>query len=146
MPTTSTTSSWLFPPTTTEVQFDEKWAFVGKKEKNGEADEPTAGDCWDHTAIDPENRLIVGLVVGKRTAASTHALVRDFRARTGGRVMRLMTSDEYSAYPDAIRAAYGRVVEPPRTGRPGRPRQPYVELPPDVTYATGHKERKNNRV
>src|SRR5450755_191818 len=29
----STTSWWLFPPATREVQLDEKWAFVGKKEK-----------------------------------------------------------------------------------------------------------------
>ena len=70
-------------------------------------------------AIDPESRLIVSLVVGKRTAESTHALVQDFRARTGGRVMRLMTSDEHAPYEEAIRAAYGRVVEPPRTGRRG---------------------------
>ena len=104
------------------------------------------GDCWDHVAIDPESRLIVSLVVGKRTAESTHALVQDFRARTGGRVMRLMTSDKHAPYEEAIRAAYGRVVEPPRTGRRGRPRKPYVEVPPEVTYATVHKERENNRV
>ena len=67
----------------------------------------------------------MSLVVGKRTAESVSAVVRDFRRRTGGRVMRLVTSDEYPAYPDAIRAAYGQIVGPPRTGRPGRPRKPY---------------------
>ena len=46
-------------------------------------------------AIDPESRLIVSVVVGKWTAESTQALVQDFRARTGGRVMRLITSDEH---------------------------------------------------
>ncbi len=89
---------------------------------------------------------MVSLVVGKRTADAASAVVRDFRRRTAGRVMRLMTSDEYPAYPDAIRAAYGQVVVPPRTGRPGRPRRPFVILPPTVTYATVHKERANNRV
>ena len=68
MPSDCTTSSWLFPPTTTEVQFDEKWDFVAKKERNCEPDEATAGDCWDHVALDPESRLVVSLVVGKRTA------------------------------------------------------------------------------
>jgi len=29
-------SWWLFPPATREVQFDEKWSFVGKKEKHCE--------------------------------------------------------------------------------------------------------------
>lgn len=88
----------------------------------------------------------MSLVVGKRTDDATHALVRDFHRRTGGRVMRLMTSDEYPAYATAIRATYGRVVTPPRTGRPGRPRKSYTEIPAGVTYATVHKERENNRV
>jgi hypothetical protein len=39
----STTSSWLFPPTTTAVQFDEKWSFVGKKEKNRDPEDDKAG-------------------------------------------------------------------------------------------------------
>lgn len=85
-------------------------------------------------------------VVGKRTEEATHTLVADFHRRTGGRVMRLMTSDEYPAYPAAIRAAYGRVVTPPRTGRPGRPRAADAVVPPEVTYATVHKTRENNRV
>lgn len=85
-------------------------------------------------------------MVGKRTAEAVSGVVRDFRRRTGGRVMRLITSDEYPAYTDAIRTAYGQVVVPPRTGRPGRPRNPYTVVPPGVTYATVHKERENNRV
>ena len=85
-------------------------------------------------------------MVGKRTAEATRALVLDFRRRTGSRVMRLMTSDEYPAYEEAIRDAYGTRVIPPRTGRPGRPRKPHTAVSPGVTYATVHKERENNRV
>jgi IS1 family transposase len=146
MPNASTTNSWFFPPTTAEVQFDEKWSFVGRKEKNCQPDDSRRGDCWDHTAIDPESRLIVSLVVGKRTSEATHELVADFRRRTGDRIMRLMTSDEYSAYPEAIRAAYGREIVPPRTGKPGRPAGPRIELPAELVYATVHKEREKNRV
>lgn len=146
MPNTCTTNSWLFPPTTAEVQFDEKWAFVGKKEKNCGPDEAARGDCWDHVAVDPESRLVVSLVVGKRTEGATHELVRDVHARTRGRAMRRITSDEYPVYASAIRAVYGQVVTPPRTGRPGRPRKARTVVPADVTYATVHKERKDNRV
>jgi IS1 family transposase len=128
------------------VQFDEKWAFVGKKQKNCDPDDARRGDCWDHVALDPQSRLVVSLVVGKRTADATHALVRDFRRRTGGRVMRLMTSDEYPVYAEAIRDAYGSRVTPPRTGRRGRPRKPYTVVPPAVRYATVRKEKENNRV
>jgi IS1 family transposase len=109
-------------------------------------DDARRGDCWDHVALDPESRLVVGLVVGKRTTEAARALVYDFRRRTGSRVMRLMTSDEYPAYAEVIREAYGARVVPPRTGRPGRPRGPRTAAAPGVTYATVHKERENNRV
>jgi hypothetical protein len=85
-------------------------------------------------------------VVGKRTAEATRALVRDVRRRTGSRVVRLMASDEYPAYEEAIREAYGVRVVPPRTGRPGRPRKAYTGADPRLVYATVHKERENNRV
>jgi hypothetical protein len=97
-------------------------------------------------ALDPESRLVLSLVVGKRTEDATHELVRDFHRRTGGRVMRLLTSDEYSVYEAAIRETYDQKVTPPRTGRPGRPRKAQTVVPPEVTYATVHKERENNRV
>jgi IS1 family transposase len=97
-------------------------------------------------AIDPESRLVVSLVVGKRSEDATHELVQDFHTRTNGRVMRLITSDEYPVYESAIRAVYGQTVTPPRTGRPGRPRKAETVVPPEVTYATVHKQRKNNRV
>jgi len=90
--------------------------------------------------------LVVSLVVGKRTDEATRALVLDFRRRTGSRVMRLMTSDEYPAYEQAIRDAYGVRVVPRRTGRPGRPRRASTAVAPAVTYATVHKHRENNRV
>ena len=149
MPDASTTSSWLFPPRTREVQFDEKWSFVGKKEKHCGADRPgdaRCGDNWDHVAFDPESRLVVSVVPGKRTEDKVHHLVRDFRGRTEGRIMNLMTSDEYPAYKTAIFEAYGVVREQRRTGRPGRPRNPVKVLPEELKYATVHKEREKGRV
>src|SRR5512144_970968 len=92
-PTTLTTSTWLFPPQTREVQFDEKWSFVAKKEKHCDPADPAdaqQGDCWDHVAVDAEHRLVVSAVVGKRTAEHTQVLVEDLHRRTGGRIMRLM--------------------------------------------------------
>ena len=40
MPTMLTTSSWLFPPRTCEVQFDEKWSFVAKKQNELRSRQP----------------------------------------------------------------------------------------------------------
>jgi IS1 family transposase len=97
-------------------------------------------------AFDPEHRLVVRVVPGKRTEDKTQQLVQDFRARTGGRIMNLMTSDEYPAYKTAIFEAYAATVEQPRTGRPGRPRKPKKVLPKKRKYATVHKHRENGRV
>jgi IS1 family transposase len=142
-------SSWLFPPRTREVQFDEKWSFVGKKEKHCDLDEPAdtrQGDNWDHVAFDPEHRLVVSVVPGKRTSAQVRRLVQDFKQRTRGRIMDLITTDEYPVYATELLEAYGQQIVPARTGKPGRPQLPYRRPPPRMNYATVHKTRERGRV
>jgi len=149
MPGRPTTSWSPFPPRTTEVQFDEKWSYVAKKEANCDRSDPAddhKGDYWDHIAYDPEHRLVVAIVPGARDVEGTEALVGEFHRRTGGRAMRLMTSDAYPAYVTAILDAYGETVTPPRTGGPGRPRKASKRPPESLTYATVEKVRKKGRV
>ena len=70
-----------------EAQFDEKWAFVGKKQKHCDPADPAdaaCGDQWDHTAIDVQSRFVVSLEVGKRDRETVEATVKDFAERTGG--------------------------------------------------------------
>jgi IS1 family transposase len=143
------TNSWGFPPRTREVQFDEKWAFVAKKEKNCDPTDPAddhKGDTWDHVAFDPENRLVVSVVPGERTAENVVAVVEDFQRRTGGRPMNLITTDGYPASEEAILDAYGETVTPPRTGKPGRPKAPYKIPPKGLSYAVVEKTRAKGRV
>jgi IS1 family transposase len=131
------------------VQFDEKWAFVGKKEKHCDRDNPDddlCGDCWDHIALDPEHRLVVSVVLGLRTEEETQRLVDDFHQRTQGRSMNLMTSDENPAYAAAILQTYGETVQPRRKGKRGRQPAPIKRPPKKLTYATVHKTREKNRV
>ncbi len=144
-----TTNSWRFPPLTVEVQFDEKWSFVAQKEANCDRSDPAddhKGDYWDHVAYDPESRLILSVVPGARTIENTEILVEDTRRRTGGRLMNLMTSDDYPAYETAILHAYGETIVPARTGRPGRPKAAYQAPPPGLTYAVVEKVRAKGRV
>ena len=71
-----------------------------KKQRNcdpADPDDDHRGDYWDHVAFDPEHKLVVAVVPGARTIENTEALVTDFRRRTEGRVMNLMTSDENPA-------------------------------------------------
>ena len=149
MPRHFTSSWWRFSPKTREVQLDEKWAFVGKKEKRCNDDDPDdrqRGDNWDHVAYDPEHRLVVSVIPGKRTAKNVKKLVQDFKKRTAGRIMNLITSDEYRPYKKAILRAYGVKITPPPTGKPGRPKGTRWVAHRDLRYATVHKTRRSGRV
>ncbi len=122
---------------------------VAKKEANCDRTDPAddqKGDYWDHVAYDPEHRLVLAVVPGARDVEGTEALVGESRRRTGGRIMRLLTSDNYPAYETAILHAYGETVTPRRTGKPGRPKGPYTAPRPGLVYATVEKVRKKGRV
>jgi IS1 family transposase len=136
----------LFPPSTREVQMDEKWSFVGKKQANCNAEDLQQGDCWDHVAFDPEHRLVLSVLPAKRSTDSVVKLVEDFKRRTGGRIMNLITTDELPAYQVAILRVYGHRVVPLKQYKPGRNRQPYLVPPKQLVYATVHKTRENGRV
>src|SRR5512143_894029 len=145
MPRPSTRNWWLFPPQTREVQVDEKWGFVFQKEHACDADDPLdrlRGDDWDHTAVDPESRLLLALVPGKRDGDACKDLVQQVHNRTAGRTDLLITSDEHAPSETAIKEVYS--VERPRPKRPGpgRPPKPERILPADLCYATVRKTRE----
>jgi IS1 family transposase len=122
---------------------------VGKKEKHCNDNDPAdsqQGDNWDHVAYDPEHRLVISIIPGKRTEKNVAKLVRDFKKRTGGRMMNLITSDEYKPYKKAILKAYGKKMTPAHTGKPGRPKGSCRVPPEGLKYATVHKIRKKGRV
>jgi hypothetical protein len=131
------------------VQFDEKWSFVAKKQAHCDPDDPAddhEGDYRDHTAIDPETRLVLCVVPGARDVEAVEAVVADVKRRTGGRVLDLMTSDAYPAYETAILGAYGREVTTTPSGRPARKMVPAKAPPPGLNYATVEKRREKGRV
>jgi transposase-like protein len=105
------------------IQFDEQWSFVKKKQKNCAPEEvPQAGDFWDHTAISPDSKLMVSLVVGKRTQEQTQALVHDTQSRLRKGHLPVLFSDGYEGYEPAILEAFGRRYAASKSGLAGRPR------------------------
>jgi hypothetical protein len=142
-------NSWLFPPQTREAQVDEKWGFVAKKEASCDPFDPLdqfCGDDWDHTAVDPESRLLLALVPGKRTGAVCERLIRQVHDRTGGRLDVLITSDEHAPYETSIHQVYGAEQSRPKRPGPGRPPKPVKVVPPELCYATVRKRREKGRV
>jgi IS1 family transposase len=149
-PGTSTTSSSRFPPGTREVQLDEEWSFVAKKQAHCDPDDPAddhKGDWWDHVAYDAEHRLVLAVVPGARSIENAEEAVQEAHDRTAGRADVLITSDAYPAYETAIGHVYGEPGPPQPPGTPGRrPSVPRRRTPAGLTYATVHKERQGGRV
>jgi hypothetical protein len=119
---------------------------VANKEKHRAPDDFFSGDQWDHVALDPDSRLVLSVVVGRRIPENAELLLADAKRRLGGRCPARITTDEYPAYEAAVLAVFGEVFQPPRTGRPGRPAGPRVAPPAGLRYATVHKAREAGRV
>jgi IS1 family transposase len=131
------------------VQLDEKWSFVGKKQQHCDPDDEGdwfRGDQWDHVAFDPDSRLVLEVVVGKRLDTTAETLLEGLRRRLGGRAPALVSSDGYAVYEEALLGVFGREVTPPRTGRPGRPAGPRIEPPPGMCYGRLARHKKKGRL
>jgi len=134
-------------PQTREVQLDEKWSFVAKKEDKCNDEDKTCGDNWDHVALDAETRLVLDVIPGKRTADNSLQLVKSVYEKTKGRTDLLLTSDKYKPYKTAIEVVYAKEVQQPKKPGPGRPpKKPKKVMPDDLCYATVHKIRKQGKV
>jgi IS1 family transposase len=131
------------------LQLDEKWSFVGKKERRcdpGDEADWLCGDQWDHVALDPDSRLVLEVVVGKRIDTNTELLLEGVRRRLGGEPPESVTTDAYPAYEPALLGAFGEERVPPRTGKPGRPAGPRLVPPEGMCYATVQKVKEEGRV
>jgi hypothetical protein len=101
--------------------------------------------------IDPETKLIVSLVVGRRNADTVVQVFTDFYDRTDGYLPQLISTDEYAVYEPVILATYGvwreelglKAEEDEAYDRVGMPR---FYFPEEIAYATVHKEREGGRV
>ena len=135
-----------FPPETKEAQLDEKWSFVGKKQKHCKEGEDEYGNNWDYVAYDPVNKLVISVVPGKRNTENTNKVVGELKKRTGGKLLDLIVTDEYKPYKEAILYHYGDEIPQERNGKTGRLPKSKYEAPKGLNYAVVHKTRKKGRV
>lgn len=131
------------------LQFDEKWAYTGKKQRHlTEQDDPTkAGDHWDLNSLDPQTKLLVSFVPGPRTPETLQQLVADTASRLSlDAPQPAIFTDGESAYPKIILRTFGHSYPAPRPSRKGRPPAPILRVPHDLVYAQVFKTRRNGRV
>jgi IS1 family transposase len=92
------------------LQFDEVWGFIGKKEKHvAVTDDRTLGDVWTFCAIDAETKLVPAYRVGKRDANTANAFVADVAGRLKNRPQ--ISTDGLRAYVEAVENAFGMNVD-----------------------------------
>ena len=133
----------------TQVQLDELWTFVRKKErmlKGWERLHSEWGDTWIWVAFDPVHKLVIAVLVGERSEEEAVGLLAGLRSRLADACLPLLVSDSLPHYVGAILRVFGVWVRPRRQGERGRFPKPRQVAPDGLQYATLHKERKEGRV
>jgi hypothetical protein len=118
-----------------------------KKPKRCQAAERAeAGDMWDHTAIAADSKLIVSLVVGKRTQAQTTALVHDAKQRLRPGHLPAIFTDAYEGYESAILEAFGRRYPAPNHSTTGQSRRLILRWPQGLAYGQVKKQYRGRGI
>ncbi|ANP46257.1 helix-turn-helix domain-containing protein [Candidatus Viadribacter manganicus] len=94
------------------VQCDEIWSFCYAKQKNvptAKAAPAEAGDVWTWTALDADSKLMISYMASGRTGSAAETFMQDVARRITGRPQ--ITSDGFTAYPNAVRVAFGKNVD-----------------------------------
>jgi IS1 family transposase len=134
----------------TQVQLDEMWNFSRRKHAqqagpDGESSELSAdGRQWVWLSFAPEYRLILAAFVGPRTFASALQLIQMTAAVVLG--VPCFFSDGFSCYLSALIEVYHTLKTFPRTGKPGRPKQPVKDPHPDLVYGQVVKKKHKGRL
>jgi IS1 family transposase len=143
----------------TDIQIDEIWGYVAKKQKNIQDDDnpKVVGDQWTFVAIDSDTKLIPCFRTGKRDFTTTRAFILDLASRLSNRVQ--LSSDGLATYPTSIRQVFGEAVdygqivktyeEGPETGKYSPPevvrieKTPIIGNPVEELVCTSYVERQN---
>jgi hypothetical protein len=127
------------------------WGKKAKQCNPADPDDAEQGSYWDHVIIDPETKLIISLVVGRRDADTVVAVFTDFYDRTDGCLPELICTDGYGVYETVILNTYGVWREelgltPEEDADFDRVGMPKFYFPVEITYARVLKEKEGGRV
>lgn len=91
------------------IEIDEIWGFVGKKRKNTRPWDRIFGDVWTFIALDRDTRLIPSYHVGQRTMEHAKTFLNDLAGRLQNRIQ--ISSDGLAAYRETVEEAFGSNVD-----------------------------------
>jgi len=92
-----------------DVQCDEIWGFVGRKEKHNQTGNPEFGDAYCFVAFERASKLVLTWHLGRRTASDTAYFMEKLNEDTAGRFQ--VTTDGFGPYFDAIHTSLGTRVD-----------------------------------
>jgi len=85
-----------------DVEMDEVWSFIGKKQKRVKADDDqNLGDCYTFVAIERHSKLVLNIAMGKRNQQTTDVFVEGVRHATASGHFQV-TSDGFAPYKSAM--------------------------------------------
>ena len=145
-----------------DVQCDEIWGFVQKKEahKNPwEADDDSVGDAYCFVAVERNTKLVLNFALGRRTQKTTDAFIEGLRAATSPQRFQI-TTDGFQPYKSAIittlsdRCDFGMLIKVYAENMEGERRYSPAEVvdakpqaimgnPDKAKICTSHVERQN---
>jgi len=88
----------------TDVQCDELWGFIQKKESHKapwEANDNSIGDAYCFVAIERKTKLVLNFALGRRDNATTNIFIEGLRAATSPQRFQI-TTDGFQPYKNAI--------------------------------------------
>jgi transposase-like protein/IS1 family transposase len=145
-----------------DVQCDEIWGFVQKKEAHKwpwEAHDNSIGDAYCFVGIERKSKLVLNFALGRRDQATTDSFIEGLRAATAPQRFQI-TTDGFKPYISAIdttlsdRVDYGMLIKVYAAPREGEQRyspadvveaapKPVMGNPDKGRICTSHVERQN---
>ena len=146
-----------------DVQADEIWSFVGKKEANTQYGDryDAVGDAWCFIGIERTTKMVLAFELGKRTVASATRFISKLANATDPDQRFQLTTDGLKAYPYPIgnilgdRVDYAQLIKiykytEPEAARRYSPAKfaesfstPVYGNPDEERICTSHVERQN---
>jgi IS1 family transposase len=143
-----------------DVQADEIWSFIGKKEKAMKpGDDPNMGDAYTFVAIERTTKLVLNFALGKRDLSVTNIFIEGLRIATAPQTFQI-TTDGFGPYVPAItntledRVDFAQLIKVYNATPEGQRRYSPAEVistqvvvgigrPDPVRICTSHVERQN---
>ena len=143
-----------------DVQADEIWSFIGKKQKAVEpGDDPNLGDAYTFVAIERHSKLVLNFALGKRDQLTTNAFIEGLRQASANKPYQL-TTDGFGPYLPAVdgtladRVDFAQLIKVYRATPEGERRYSPAEVvstqtvvgignPDPKRVCTSHVERQN---